>query len=311
MRTRMARWKICLPLMFILSFLISLVLMTGAMAQPSQYGKVIGSWKLNVRQGPSKDTKTIFRIKPGTVIEVTGNTADENGALWYYVNVQHPTSKKTYNACVMGEFVQLVSESEAKAVNTNAVADQATQSTPITKTVEKFEGPVVTAVAAQSSADSILYGYINHGGGTNFRKQSKLSAPIWEQLVKRTVVEVLSVPEIVTSDSWYKVRYNGHVGYIMSQFVTLTTDAGFISTAKSTASTSTTSTVSGKFVKLTKTSCHLRKAPNGAYEIDWEGKGETLPIVGSAVKKGSYTWYPVSYEDSFYYVRSDCVQVVN
>lgn len=310
MKTRGAHCKICLPFMFILSFLISLIVMTGAMAQSSQYGKVIGDWKLNVRQGPSKSTKALFRIKPGAVIEVTGNTTDEKGAMWYYVNVQHPTNKKIYNACVMGDFVRLVSESEAKALNTNAVADQTTQLTAITKTVEKFEEPVVAAVTTQSSSGSVMYGYINRGGGTNFRKQPKLSAPLWEQLVKRTVVEVLSVPDIVTNDSWYKVRYNGHVGYIMSQFVTLTTVDGFISSDKSSDSTST-STVSGKFVKLTKTSCHLRKTPNGVYEIDWEGKGETLPIVGSTVKKGNYTWYPVSYEDSFYYVRNDCVQVVN
>lgn len=254
---------------------------TASLAESSNYGKVIGDGRVYVRKTTSVTSPAWFKLDPGTVCEVTGTT-EVDGELWYYVEAQKPGSSKVYSGAILGEFFTMLSNAEEDSY---------------------LNG---TTVSSGKSTSGVYYGYINRGGGTNFRKQPKLTAPTWDRLVKRTVVEVLTIPSVVTSDSWYKVRYDGHVGYIMAQFVTLTTDSDVINGSISTASEN-----NGRHVQLTKSSCHLRKSPNGEYEIDWEIPGDTLPLAGSAVKKGKYTWYPVSYEGSLYYVRNDCVQVVD
>ena len=268
-------------ILLVICMMATLLPTAAALAESSTYGKVIGDGRVFVRKTPSVTSQAWFKLDPGTVVEVTGNTVVD-GELWYYVEAPKPGSSKLYSGAILGEFFTMLTNEEEKAYLSG------------------------TTTTSGKAASGVFYGYINRGGGTNFRQQPKLTAPTWDRLVKRTVVEVLSIPSVVTSDSWYKVRYDGHVGYIMAQYVTLTTDSEIINGSYSSASQST-----GRYVQLTKSSCHLRKSPNGEYEIDWEEPGETLPLAGSAVKKGKYTWYPVSYEGSLYYVRNDCVQVVD
>ena len=60
--------------------------------------------------------------------------------------------------------------------------------------------------------------------------------------------------------------------------------------------TGCSSSGSATMVKLILSSCHLRTSPGGDYDSknDWTGQGSTLPLAGSAVKQGGYTWYPVN-----------------
>ena len=147
-------------------------------------------------------------------------------------------------------------------------------------------------------------------------------------------MEILSVPSIISSETFYKVRYTGEqgtvTGYIMSTFVrvtssTITPTPTPIPTGSYVTATPTpiptgsyvtptptpAPTGSGGYthVRLILSSCHLRESPNGNFDSanDWEGRGSILPLAGDPVLSGGYTWYPVSKNSRVWYVRNDCV----
>ena len=157
-------------------------------------------------------------------------------------------------------------------------------------------------------------------GGTNFREGPGTGYHSIERLDRNTQVELLTIPSVrgAGANTWFKVMYNGVPGYIMSDFISIL--SGGPATGSSTVVTPTPTPAGGSdsgssssgytHVKLITTSCHLRTSPGGDYDSDndWEGKGTSLPLNGSPVNQGGYTWYPVIRNGKTYYVRNDCVQ---
>ena len=157
-------------------------------------------------------------------------------------------------------------------------------------------------------------------GGTNLREGPGTSYKSIMRLDRNTQVELLTIPTVRGggSGTFFKVRYDGVTGYIMSDFISIVSggpengESVAATPAPTNAPTSGTPTGAQSMVKLILSSCHLRTSPGGDYDAknDWTGQGSTLPLAGNSVKQGGYTWYPVTRNGKKYYVRNDCVQLI-
>ena len=168
--------------------------------------------------------------------------------------------------------------------------------------------------SAAMAEDGETTGTITNGG-TNFREGPGKKYHSIMKFDRGTVVTITSVPDGIGEDYWYGVSYAGKKGYVNSEFVrVLTGEAASKATVSPTATpTPPPSTDGYNAVKLVLNSCHLRNSPNGDFDrdYDWEGKGSVLPLSGTAVDKAGYVWYPVEKGGKTYYVRNDCVNLVN
>ncbi len=156
-------------------------------------------------------------------------------------------------------------------------------------------------------------------GGTNFREGPGKKYRSLMKFDRGTVVSITSIPGDVGEDYWYGVSYDNQKGYVNSEFIRVLSGGNAASvtvspTATPSPSSSNSNATKGyNAVQLILSSCHMRNSPNGTFDrdYDWEESGTSLPLAGSAETAGGYTWYPVSKGGKTYYVREDCVRLIN
>ncbi len=281
--------------------------------------------KVNVRYGAGTNEKIIFSLPANHVCDIL-EVKTVQKVRWYRVETIDPSRKNSnkYRGYIHGDFFrELTSDEIAQYDSSGSVA------TPTPVPDSSGNKPTPTPTPAPSGKNQDLpakAGSIGSvtAGGTNLREGPGTSYHSITRLDRNTQVELLTIPSVrgAGSNTFFKVKYNGNVGYIMSDFISILSGGpengeSVVVTAKpeSSGSTSTTTTSSGSYthVKLILTSCHLRTSPDGDYNPDNDlvGKGNTLPLAGKSVKKGGYTWYPVTYNKKTYYVRNDCVELVS
>ncbi len=133
----------------------------------------------------------------------------------------------------------------------------------------------------------------------NFRKSTSTRSTRLGQIPKGTT---LSYIDTTTSGgvTWYKVVYNGDTGWLMGSYVTV----------GGSGSGTTGSTTQTGNVTVIKNSTRVRKTANGSKTGVVLGIGTVVPMMGSAVTAGGYTWYYIQTGSGVYgYVRGDCVTV--
>ena len=287
----------------------------------SSRGIVTGS-SVHVRKQPSTSAEIWFDLMQNAVCTITNEVTSE-GIHWYRVETTHPETRGStsiYIGYIHGDFFRRMTDAEDAAYT---AAQQQAAATPT-------PGPAASNVDTQATSGSI--GVVTNGG-TNFREGPSTHAHSLMKLDRGTEVELITIPSVISSETFYEVRYQGQTGYIMSTFirvasggsaVTATPASGAAVTATPTpaptsggsgSSTTTTTTTKTSYsgythVRLILSSCHLRETPNGNYDSgnDWEERGASLPLNGNPVTSGGYTWYPVLKNGKQYYVRNDCVQ---
>ena len=285
--------------------------------------------KVNVRYGAGTNEKIIFALPANHVCDIL-EVKTVQKVRWYRVETIDPSRKNSnkYRGYIHGDFFRELTADEIKQYDKNG-----TVATPTPKPESKDGSPTPTPTPQPSGKNQDLpakAGSIGSvtAGGTNLREGPGTGYHSITRLDRNTQVQLLTIPSIrgAGSNTFFKVKYNGTTGYIMSDFIsiisggpengesTVVTPKPDTSSA-STASTSTTTTDSGNatHVRLILTSCHLRTSPGGDYDQDNDliGVGSELPLDGKAVKQGGYTWYPVKKNNKKYYVRNDCVQLVS
>lgn len=277
------------------------------------YGKTTANG-VRVRKQPSTSADYWFKIDNGYVCEVK-DVVTSKGVTWYKVNVEHPDpgSTRTYIGYIHGDFFTPLTDEEAAAWEANPV--QPGDATP-TPTVPATLAPVGTSTAGGAAAPTPTLpsdgsnvaagagatGQITNGG-VNFRVTP--GGDVISKLDRDTVVELLTIPQQVDENHWYKIRYAGREGYVQAPFIRV------ISTGTPGGATMAPGTVVSRYgyVKLILSSANLRLTPSGRIGAQWEKTGEVLEVTGPTVDKSGYTWYPVNYGGNPYYVRSDCVQL--
>ena len=272
---------------------------------------------VNVRYSASTSSPFIFKLPSNYVCTITGET-DADGIHWFKVRVITPETGSTreYDGYIHGDFFRRLTDEEASQYRPGDTVG----------VIPSGAGNVDTEVTG-------TYGVVTNSG-TNLREGPGTQYYSMMKLDRGTEVEILSVPSVISSETFYKVRLAGErglvTGYIMSTFIRVTSSSGTPTptaaptggsvtptpTPVPTGSGGTTPTpaptsYSGyTHVRLILTSCHLRESPNGNFDSDndWEGRGSVLPLAGDPVNSGGYAWYPVSRNGRVWYVRNDCVQ---
>ncbi len=375
-------WKMLLAAMLALMLLLCV---TGA-AEEAEAATVYGmstADQVRVRKQPSTSANMWFYIDEGFVAEILGETKDGDGNVtWYKVNSTHPVPNgRTYIGYVHADFFRPLTAQETAdylaglgvAVPTDApttepdagetdapgtdVSDAtgvitaggvnfrqgpSTDDTILAKLAEGTEVEILTIpdqigsqywyrVRYNGEEGYVQSNYIRvtSGGtqtdapsdpgteedtvvtatgvitadGVNFRVGPGMQYGTMGKLNSDTVVELLTIPDQIDSNHWYCVRYNGQEGYIQAPYIrVLTLDESYLP-----------ETAAYGYAKLVKDSANLRAVPGGSTVVQWKGRDSLLRIVGEAVKKGSFMWYPVYFnvDSTIYYVRGDMIEVVN
>ena len=317
------RRLLCLALA--LSMMITLIpAATGSYTSTAQAAKVRKGItlvdKVNVRYGAGTNEKIMFSLPANHVCDIL-EVKTVQKVRWYRVETIDPSRKNSnkYRGYIHGDFFRELSADEIAQYDTSG-----TVATPTPVPDSKGGSATPTPTPKQSGKNQDLpaqAGSIGSvtAGGTNLREGPGTGYHSITRLDRNTQVELLTIPSVrgAGSNTFFKVRYNGTVGYIMSDFISILsggpeTGESVVVTPKPDA-TATPKSSSGSYthVKLILSSCHLRTSPGGDYDPDNDlvGRGSVLPLDGKSVKQGGYTWYPVSRNGKKYYVRNDCVEL--
>lgn len=106
-----------------------------------------------------------------------------------------------------------------------------------------------TSSSTSTTTTNLEYGVVsnlNYGYNLNFRTAPNTSASIITCLTEGTKVQILG-----EDNGWYNVKYNGEVGYLYGEFITITNSSSSSTTTSSTSTTkssssSSVSTVTGQ-----------------------------------------------------------------
>ena len=227
--------------------------------------------KVNFRREPHKDTNNanvITKLNPGQVFDVL--TVPDNISVndWYRVRYNGEVGY------IQSNFVRIISGE-----------------TPAPELPDQGDGEVTINATGEVTADKV-----------NFRMSDSVTASIYGKLNTGTVVQLLSIPTKIDADHWYKVLYNGRVGYVQSPFIrVLSVDEDSLPAPE----------VFG-YAQLDVDSVNLRATAGGDSVVQWKGKGSLLRITGEPIFSGNYDWYPVFYPGThaIYYVRADMIKVM-
>lgn len=272
--------------------------MDGAQAAGA-YGKTTAS-SVKVRKKASTSADYWFTLDAGYVCQVLDVVPGD--ITWYKVNVEHPDpgAERTYIGYIHGDFFTLLTDEETAAYEAGM------QTSVTTQPAAEETSPATATPAPDASGNTTAYigatGQITNDG-VNFRESE--GGGLIAKLNRNTVVEILTIPATVDTNHWYKVRYDGKEGFIMSTYLKV------ISTGDPSATATLPGTVVSTrgYVKLITTSANLRLTPGGTIAAQWVGQGDVLEIADTPVEYGELTWYPVDYNGSRYYVREDTVQL--
>ena len=241
-----------------------------------------------IRKQASTDADYWFRVDQGTVLPVT-DTVKKGGVTWYKVTAT--ANGRTYIGYVHGDYMTLDG------------------SAPAASTAETTTTTATSSGLATGSGNGT--GMVTNSG-VNFRelngKENILSHKSMMKLDRGTVVELISVPPVIDSDHWYRVRYAGKEGYIQAPFIKVvssgTGSAGTPATTTTTTVTTGSETVYG-YIRTTVSGVNLRVKP-AENVIQQVAKDQVLPVMGATVTTKGYEWYYVKVGSVYGYIRDDC-----
>ena len=238
--------------------------------------------QVNFRKGTNTDSEIIRKRTAGTIVQLAEAPPADYAENNYWCKV-------TYEGAEGYVWSSYLTISEVKDESGDTAGDSTGGTTG------DSAGGTTGGTTVPGTGSGIVVGEVN-SDKVNFRK--KEDGDLIERLNKGTRVEVLSIPAAIDASHWYKVSYDGKTGYIQAPYITvLGTTTGDINDFGQ--------------VQLIKTSANLRAAPGGKVLAQWETPGQIIPVTGPAQTEGGYTWYPVLYNGSYYFVRNDCVQLVS
>ena len=228
-------------------------------------GVTVNTNGVNFRTGPGKGYASMGKLTSGIEVEILEIPAGVGENYWYKVRYQGDVGY------IQSPYIQVVGQ--------DAPTDPDEPAEPV----------VSTGVTTSAS-------------GVNFRTGEGTGYSIYGKLPLDTVVEILSFPEMIDEDHWYKVRYNGKTGYIMSTFLRVL----------SVNENDLPEKDYGYAKLITDSSVNLRETPGGNVATKWSGRGSLMRIVGMPSPHGLYSWYPVYHVQraTILYVRDDMIEVV-
>ena len=309
-------------LCLLLALCMMLPLIPAASAETTRMGITLMD-KVNMRYGAGTNEKICFSLPANHVCEILSDKVVA-GVRWYRVSTIDPSRKNsnTYQGYIHGDFFRELTAEEIDLYNKSGTV---ATPTPVPQGNGTEPTPTPTPAPAGKNTDlPAISGSIGSvtAGGTNFREGPGTGYHSITRLDRNTQVELLTIPSVrgAGSNTFFKVKYNGQVGYIMSDFISILSGGpasgdSVVVTPTPTPATgliTPTPTPSGDVLGYVRTKvggCNLRATISGTV-IKQIGKNVTLPYILEPVQKNGYTWYFVVDGNNRGYLRSDVVTVV-
>nr|MBR4281836.1 SH3 domain-containing protein [Clostridia bacterium] len=229
-------------------------------------GVTVNTNGVNFRKGPGKNFTSMGKLPSGIEVEIIEIPEKTGEEYWYFVRYKGDLGY------IQSPYIKVLGQDEPSEPD----APEVTMSTGVT-----------------TSTSGV---YFRTGPGKKYSSYGKIPLD--------SVVELLSFPEMIDEDHWYKARYNNRVGYIMSTFIRVL----------SVREEDLPAEEKYGYAKLIKdTKVNLRNAPGGDIVTQWSGRGSLMRLTGKASPNGLYNWYPVYHVKlaTILYVREDMIEVVN
>ena len=228
----------------------------ATLCSTTQYGEVSdlgsGYTSLNLRQGPGTSYNIIGELSSGTKVQIISQSNSD----WYKIEY-NGTTGYVYAPCIT----------------------------------------IVSGSSSNSSSSSSQTGTVTNLSGNiqlNFRSGPSTNYSVIGGLSEGTTFTILS-----ENNGWYKINYDGTVGYVYGYYVSV--GSGSSNTSSSSSKTGTVSNLNNG-VEL-----NFRSGPNTDYSIIGElSEGTTVTILSE-----SNGWYKINYNGTVGYVYSDYISTGN
>ncbi len=286
----------------LLAFALILPL-SGAMAGEdlAAYGVCTGD-QINVRK--QIGGAIWFKVDEGHVAQILGTKRDENGDLWYKIESPHPDPNgRTYTGYIMGDYFRPMTDAEIRSYLEDGAAPGAETSTVLRSSTDDSLKSGSGAEAASVSVFSMeVTGAKGEVTADNVRvyAQPSKNAAVLAELDEGAMVELLTIPDQISVNDWYRVRYASMEGYIQANFIRVT-DRGDSGESGAIAVGVTVNTNGVNF----------RTGPGTHYSS--MGKlpsGVQLEILTIPDKVDSDHWYYVRYNGKSGYIQAPYIQVL-
>ena len=299
-------WCVALVIAMLAALLPSVAPDFSAKADDATLGMTIVD-KVNVRVGPGKNEKYLFLLPINYVCTVLGRVT-EGANLWYEVSVKSPEKNNlhVYHGYILGSCFRMLTDAEAAAYRQSQTLQTPTP-IPSTEPGQPTPTPTPHPSNTDTPAQAGQTGYITNGG-VNLR-EGPGKTRVLLKLDRGTIVTLLTIPSVISDETYYKVMYNGITGYVMSTFVNPNGQSPVTTLPPSSVTPTPTPAGALGFVQTTKGGVKLR-ATIGGSTLQTVGRYQTYPYLLPPVKQGGYTWYYVQVGNVKGYLRGDCVKEV-
>ena len=285
-----------------------------ASAADEVYGRVNAD-NVKVRNPASTSADWWFKL-PKDWVSLIQDTVTKDGITWYKVQTNGPTQGiRSYIGYIHGDyFAPMTPDDQAKWIQNGKVQPGVGiiggTPTPTPAGMTPTPTPAGMTPAPSNAKPTPIPDPSNLGriskGGVNLREKPK--EKVIGRLENGYMVELLEIPQYLTEDYWFKVKYNGLTGYVQAQLITILTkaeaDAYKNQVTPTPTSNSAADTVYG-YIRLTDEGVNLRETPGGSTIVQINGKPVLAYLKQPTVKSG-FTWYYVKVNNVGGYVRGDC-----
>ncbi len=285
-----------------------------ALAADEVYGR-INADNVKVRKTASTSSDWWFKLPKDWVSQIL-ETVTKDGITWYKVNTNGPTQgTRTYIGYIHGDFfAPMTAEDQAKWIEAKrpqpgiGVIVATPTPTPAGMTPSPTpEGmtPSPNNVKPTPIPDPSNLGRISKSG-VNFRVEPR--GRVLRKLDAGTVVELLEIPQYLTEEYWFKIKYGGETGYIQGQLIDIYTKEEAEAYKNVTPPPGSNSDTVYGYIKLKEDGINLRDAPAGKYLARIDGR-PVLAYLQQPTLKSGVTWYYVRVDGRSGYVHGDFAAV--
>jgi len=230
----------------------------------------------NFRSKPTTKEGEIYCVIPkGTEVEISAIPLEDDANGWYRVKYDGETGY------VFNDLIELL--------------DAGSEPTP-----DPGYGTEVSGVIGEVTTDKV-----------NFRNEPKKdtnNANVIQKLNEGDQVEVLTVPDGTTTSDWYRVRYNGVVGYIQAPFIRIVSGETPKPELPDQGDGEVTIVATGEIIA---DKVNFRMSASKAASI--YGKlytGEVVQLLSIPTKIDEEHWYKVKHNGKTGYIQSPYIRVL-
>ena len=236
----------------------------GTTTEPKK-GTVNGDY-VNVRSGAGTEYSRVTSLSNGTAVTIIGEEKDSSGATWY--KIQYAGGEGYMHS----DYV--------------TVGDLGNQGS------NPSEEPSYQEKSAKVNASSVN---VRSGAGTNNRIVATLSL--------NSVITVIGEEKDGNGATWYKIRYNGGEGYMLSDYVT-------IDGSSESGNPGEEPSYQEKSAKVNASSVNVRSgAGTNNSVVATLSLNSVVTVIGEEKDSNGATWYKVKYNGGEGYMHSDYVTI--